>query len=289
MENQAASVSSVSSQLDENLITAEWTVNQSAARRRSSWPNTELDKPAVGNIANVKFSSMDLILNLKTWVELLHFIHHLKPQSHENVVKFGERDSFDENTRPNVSESAYSAKKMGNTDSADDKTMTDEADTEINVMFSELNILLMRHIETTTRTIGRKVTTLSMHDTRVHAFFGDDVKHKTKDATQLQMSVNADGSVGGLALQDLTNAVRDERGVLRGMQVLCLGHFPDRAGTAIPGRVFDHEADHEAFKFSMQKGTRKKAEVIDRRWGKDECTQFSMDEDACCDGMLFLS
>lgn len=173
------------------------------------------------NFIFIKFNSLDLVLNLKTWVALLDFLHHLKPDDskpdsdnvsqsqglqgpHSDTGDLGERGN-------NVMPDAVAVE-------GDDTAAT----MEVFLEFRKLNVLLLRHIKLPGKMIGRKVATLTMHNAEVHTSVGDQDKSKNKSDFITLLDVQ--GSVGSLGMQDLTNA---DQGIPCGRQVLSLGELAD--------------------------------------------------------------
>ncbi|XP_077970761.1 intermembrane lipid transfer protein VPS13D-like isoform X2 [Styela clava] len=275
---------------EEDLITMEWKVEQLVDKNRGKSVKTR-------NNANIQFNNLDLVLNLKSWVAVLDFLHRLKPSESETIdakpISFN-NSVFEHADTAQSSDNFQAHQHQGETvahTSGEDSNVG--VDTDVVIEFRKLNILLMRHIEGD-KVIGRKVATLSMHNTKVLASLGDKLSSVNK---QFDTLMDVHGSVGGLALQDLTNAVKDESGILRAMQVLCLGDLPEDLNDSSVSNMssvtshatppsadieksLNNEKKIEAFSFTMQKVKRK---LENRNRSKpsrnDEELVFSMDSD----------
>ncbi|XP_078487112.1 intermembrane lipid transfer protein VPS13D isoform X2 [Ciona intestinalis] len=181
-------------------------------------------------IVNAKFNNLDAVFNVSSWTKLLSFLHNLFPQGQE--TRRGEKSRLSDDRK--LKSTAGTTQLNLNNDSAE---------IHVNFDFKKLNLLLLRHVHTRDKIIGRKVATVTLQAAK----FVGNIENERGENGERQSSVVVNGSVESLQVQDLT-MVEQGTWKTQGLEIFNIGD------TSALLNQYDDPSTQKAFLFNFITG-----------------------------------
>nr|XP_018668116.1 vacuolar protein sorting-associated protein 13D [Ciona intestinalis] len=193
-------------------------------------PHKEGNNANEVTIVNAKFNNLDAVFNVSSWTKLLSFLHNLFPQREDSHRRKKSRLSDERKLKSTAGTTQLNSNN-------------DSSEIHVNFDFKKLNLLLLRHVHTRDKIIGRKVATVTLQTAK----FVGNIENERRENGERQSSVVVNGSVESLQVQDLT-LVEQGTWKTQGLEIFNIGD------TCSMLDQFDDPSTQKAFLFNFITG-----------------------------------